>query len=189
MAGHYVCAGRFEKLGNAPVGADDPHLTDFLHGCSEKYANALLAQWDSAGLPQTPRIVRGNNVAAAGKIVWGENCYGRRHFDCISFVNYVLTETTVVPNQKEGWHGGIENYAGAWTVDVPLGDPAIAGDILIRYTEADDGRHYHHIGFLDDNGFVVQAEQASAGVHADERYSTSSWQLRRRLGDQHIRPA
>jgi len=189
VAGHYVCAGRFEKSGGSIVAANDTLLTDFLHGCSQKYANALLAQWDSTGLRQTPRVVRGSNVDAAGKIVWGENCYNRRHFDCISFVNYVLTETTVVPSRTEGWHGAIEHYAGSWTTDVPLADPPVAADILIRYSEDDQGvRHYHHIGFLDDNNYVVQAEMASAGVHADERYNPSRWQLRRRLNDQSIRP-
>jgi hypothetical protein len=91
VAGHYVCAGRFEKSGGSIVADNDTQLTDFLHACSQKYANALLAQWDSTSLRQTPRVVRGNNVAAAGKIVWGENCYSRRHFDCIRFVNYVFS--------------------------------------------------------------------------------------------------
>ncbi|HTQ60416.1 MAG TPA: hypothetical protein VMI32_09345 [Candidatus Solibacter sp.] len=188
VAGHYVCAGRFEKSGGSIVAHNDSHLTDFLRSCSQKYPNALIAQWESTGLSQTPRVVRGSNVDAAGKIVWGENCHNRRHFDCISFVNYVLTQTTIVPSQREGWHGGIENYAGAWTTDVPLTDSPVAGDILIRYTEGDDSvRHYHHIGFLDDNNFVVQAEMASAGVHADERYLASRWQMRRRLMDRYIR--
>lgn len=193
VAGFYVCAGRFQSLKNSPVRDDDPHLVEFLHGCSERYANALLAQWECTGLSQTPRVVRGSNVDSAGKIVWGENCYKRRHFDCISFVNYVLTETAVVSSEKEGWHGGIENYAGAWTTDVPLADPAVAGDILIKYTEDEDSkgkqRNYHHIAFLDDDNpaHVIQAEQASTGVHADELYVTSRWQMRRRLGDRQIR--
>jgi hypothetical protein len=188
VAGHYVCAGRFEKSGGSIVSADDPHLTEFLHGCSEKYANALLAQWDSIGLPQTPRVVRGNNVAAAGKIVWGENCYGRRHFDCISFVNHVLNESTIPDDRAHGWTGSIELYAGNnWTTEVPLTDPPIAADILIRFSEGDDGvRHYHHIGFLNDNNFVIQAEMASAGVHADERYNPSRWQMRRRLQNKYL---
>jgi hypothetical protein len=188
VAGHYVCAGRFEKSGGSIASADDPHLTDFLHGCAEKYANAQLAQWDSTGLPQTPRVVVGNNVAAAGKIVWGENCYGRRHFDCISFINYVLTESTTPDDRVNGWSGSIEQYAQMWTTDVPLTDPVAAGDILIRYSEdTQNVKHFHHIGFLDDDGRVVQAEMASAGVHADERYIPTRWQMRRRLKDQYVR--
>ena len=185
VAGHYVCAGRFEKVGGHIVSGDDSALTNF----RSKYANGPLAQWDSIGLGQTPRVVRGNNVAAAGKIVWGENCYGRRHFDCISFVNYVLTETAMTSDRVHGWWASIDQYAKMWTTDVPLTDPAAAADILIRYSEDDQGvRHFHHIGFLDDNNVVVQAEMASAGVHADERYNPSRWQMRRRLENQYILP-
>ncbi len=190
VAGHYVCAGRFEKTGGSAVVAGDTHLTDFLNSCSEKYANALLAQWDSITVRQTPRVVRGDNVPSAGKIVWGENCYGRRHFDCISFVNYVLTGAAVTSDKEHGWWAGIEQYAKNWTTDVSLGEPAVAGDILIRYTLNDEGKqNFHHIGFLDDDGFVVQAEMASAGVHADERYSPARWQMRRRLEQRYILPA
>lgn len=187
VAGHYVCAGRFEKSGGSSVSPNDPQLTDFLHACSLKYANALLAQWDSTGLRQTPRVVRGDNVPSAGKIVMGENCYGRRHFDCISFVNYVLTETTILDDKKLGWTGAIEHYARMWTTDVPLTDPPVAADILIRYHEEDNVKHFSHIAFLDDNSYVVQAEMASAGVHADERYNPSRWQMRRRLENRYIK--
>ncbi|HKV25019.1 MAG TPA: hypothetical protein VJN93_10555 [Candidatus Acidoferrum sp.] len=187
--GHYVCAGRFDKCGGMTVSDTDTHVGDFLKKCSDEYPNAMIAQWESIQVKLTPRRVQGKDVPSAGKIAWGENCYGKRHFDCISFVNYVLTETAVVSNKKEGWHGGIENYASDyWTKDVPLTDAAVAGDILIRFTDGDDGkRHYHHIGFLDDNGYVVQAEMASAGVHADERYNAANWQMRRRVPDSQLR--
>ena len=84
-------------------------------------------------LPLTPRVVRGTGVPAANKIVWGENCTGVRHFDCISFINYVLSETTMIPDSKNGWSGDIKQWSRMWTTDVPLTDPAVAGDILIRY--------------------------------------------------------
>ncbi|MGC1483352.1 MAG: hypothetical protein WA789_06120 [Candidatus Acidiferrum sp.] len=185
VAGHYVCAGRFEKCGGHIVGDDDPALTQL----RSQYANGLLAQWDSRPRTLTPRVVRGKDVHGADKIVWGENCYVIRHFDCIGFINYVLGETTKIPDQKTGWSGSIDQWASNWTTDVPLGDPAVAGDILIRYDDDDKGvRHFHHIAFLDDNKFVIQAEMASAGVHADERYNPSSWQMRRRLEDRYIRP-
>jgi hypothetical protein len=34
------------------------------------------------------------------RIVCGENCTGVRHFDGISFINYVLGETTKSPTNK-----------------------------------------------------------------------------------------
>lgn len=185
VAGHYVCAGRFEKCGGHIAGDDDPALTQL----RSQYANGLLAQWDSRPHTLTPRIVRGTGVASADKIVWAENCYGIRHFDCIGFINYVLGETTKIPDQKTGWSGSIDQWASMWSTDVTLTDAAVAGDILIRYDEDDAHvKHFHHIAFLDDDGIIVQAEMASAGVHADEHFAASRWQMRRRLLDQYIRP-
>jgi hypothetical protein len=185
VLGHYVCAGRFDKAGGYELKPDDPSLKNFL----SQYASADLAQWESMTLRLTPRIVRGKDVPSAGKIIMGENCVGVRHFDCISFINYVLGETTKSPDPKNGWSGNIQQWASdLWTTDVPLGDPRVAGDILIRYFDDDKGRHYNHIAFLDDDGYVVQAEMASAGVHARERYIADPkvWKLRRRMKDQHI---
>ncbi len=131
-------------------------------------------------------MVRGAGVPSAGKIVWGENCTVVRHFDCISFINYVLGETTKIPGQQNGWSGNIKQWSEMSTTDVPRSAPNVAGDILIRYYDDDKGRHFSHIAFLDDNGFVVQAEMASAGVHADEPYNSNHWKMRRRLENQYV---
>ncbi|MGC0773466.1 MAG: hypothetical protein WB543_11070 [Candidatus Acidiferrum sp.] len=185
VQGHYVCAGRFKNVGNRIVPPDDPALKDFL----SRYASAPLAEWDCMTLPLTPRVVRGTGVPAANKIVWGENCTGVRHFDCISFINYVLSETTKIPDSKNGWSGDIKQWSQMWTTDVPLTDPAVAGDILIRYYDDEKGRHFSHIAFLDDNNIVVQAQEAAKGVHAEERYipDPKVWQIRRRLLNMYIR--
>lgn len=184
VQGHYVCAGRYEKAGGHVVPDNDVAVKDFL----SHYGSAALAQWDSMPLRLTPRVVRGAGVPSAGKVVLGENCTGIRHFDCISFINYVLSETTKIPDQKNGWSGNIEQWSRMWTADVPLNAPSVAGDILIRYYDNDKGRHFSHIAFLDDNGYVVQAQMASAGVHADERYDPNAWQIRRHLENQYILP-
>ncbi len=183
----YVCAGRYQKAGGQQVSSTDVALKEFL----SRYGSAALAEWDSMSLRLTPRVVRGVGVPSAGKIVWGENCTGVRHFDCISFINFVLSETTKVPDEKNGWSANIDLWSQRWTTDVPLGDPHVAGDILIRYNDDEKGRHFNHIAFLDDNGYVVQAEMASAGVHADELYRPDPkiWQMRRRLENQYILPA
>lgn len=182
VQGHYVCAGRFQKAGGQVVPDNDVTLQHFL----SPYGSPALAEWDSMSLRLTPRLVRGAGVPSAGKIVWGENCTGVRHFDCISFINYVLGETTKIPDQQNGWSGNIKQWSEMWTTDVPLSAPNVAGDILIRYYDDDKGRHFSHIAFLDDNGFVVQAEMASAGVHADEPYHSNNWKIRRRLENQYV---
>lgn len=184
VQGHYVCAGRFQKAGGHAVSDTDVALNNFL----SFFGSAALAEWESMLLRLTPRVVRGAGVPSAGKIVWGENCTGIRHFDCISFINYVLTETTISPDKDKGWTAAIEHWSRMWTTDVPLTAPNVAGDILIRYNDDEKGRHFSHIAFLDDNGFVVQAQMASTGVHADERYEPSTWQIRRRLENQYLLP-
>jgi cell wall-associated NlpC family hydrolase len=184
VQGHYVCAGRYEKAGGQVVPDNDVALHDFL----SHYSSAALAQWDSMPLRLTPRVVRGVGVPSAGKIVLGENCTGIRHFDCISFINYVLSETTKIPDQKNGWSADIKLWSENGTTDVPMNAPNVAGDILIRYYDDANGRHFSHIAFLDDNGYVVQAQMASAGVHADEPYNSNAWQIRRRLENQFILP-
>lgn len=185
VAGHYVCAGRYLKAGGHITSGDDVAVANL----RSQYGNGLLAQWDSIRLRLTPRIVQGTGVPSAGKLVMGENCYGVRHFDCISFINYVLSETTKIPDQKNGWSASIDMWAQNWTTDVPLTDPKVSGDLLIRCSDDATGRHFSHIAFLDDDGSIVQAEMASAGVHADDSYSPSAWQIRRRLEDRYILPA
>jgi hypothetical protein len=56
---------------------------------------------------------------------------------------------------------------------VTMTDPAFPGDILIRGSS--------HIGFLCENGRVIQAEDHATGVHEDELYASARWTGRRRL--------
>ncbi len=200
VKGNYVCAGRFEKVHGHIVAKNDPEFENFVKGIE----NVQQGLWEAFPRRLTPRRVVGVGVPSAGKIVFGENCLNVRHFDCISFVNYVLTATTnppgwthsEKPKQKKGkqiqewgdWNGSIDNWSTLWTTDVPLKDPAVPGDILIRYYDDEKGRHFSHIALLDDDGHVIQAEMASAGVHADETYvpNPKKWQMRRRLQSQYI---
>ena len=112
-------------------------------------------------------MVEGSNVTH--QIVWGEDCRQRRHFDCISFINYVLSQTTI-PN----WSADIGLYTTT-TPSVALGDPIVPGDLLFRNRD--------HIGILDSDGQVLQAEDSINGVHGHDRYNPAHWTGRGRLPD------
>ena len=63
--------------------------------------------------------------------VWGEDCRNKRHFDCDSFVNYVLTKTTKKPwgfTQPQYMTMSRPDY---WT-EVDRTAPPVDGDILLR---------------------------------------------------------
>jgi cell wall-associated NlpC family hydrolase len=166
--GHYVCAGRFDKIrGGRYAKATDADLKTYLAGLANL---PFEEQWCPYFTSFSPRVVRGSNVSNDGRIVWGEDCRNVRHFDCISFVNYVLSRKTVAY-----WSSDIDHYkeAGSQTTKVEMTDPVFPGDILLRGST--------HIGFLCENGRVIQAEDHATGVHEDELYAPTKWTDRRRL--------
>lgn len=149
--------------------------------------------------PLTPRMVFGSNSDDnyKGKIVWGEDCTGIRHFDCIGFINYVFNKTSYTRNtdpKYSYWSGDIEGwYKSASTSEVAKGAPAVPGDILFKWTDepvkknpGQTVRKFHHIALLAEDGFVVQAKRSAEGVHDDEVYAPGNWQARRRLADLHF---
>jgi len=168
--GHYVCAGIFNKIpGGRYADPRDWDLVNYLGMLGDLGSEDLWYPYYSRF---TPRVVKGNNVSNTGRIVWGEDCRYVRHFDCIGFVNHVLSQTT-----NPNWHYSIPQYgAGAGgTTPVPLEDPPADADILVRGTT--------HIGLLSASGRVVQAEDHATGVHADGAYYAANWTGRFRVPD------
>ena len=166
--GHFVCAGNFNKLpGGRYADPRDWDLKNYLDMLGRLGDESFWYPYYSRF---TPRVVKGKNVSNNNLIVWGEDCRYVRHFDCIGFVNHVLSQTT-----NPQWHYSIQQYsqgAGGLT-PVPLSDPPADGDILTRGVE--------HIGFLCADGHVVQAEEHSTGVHGDEIYRAARWDKRLRI--------
>jgi hypothetical protein len=189
-AGYYVCSGRFQEVpGGRYCDADDHQaLVDYLK---------VLTPGGEAGWPCyckvfTPRMVKGNNVPAAGKIVWGEDCRNKQHFDCISFINYCYSKN--MSNWGLHWEIWQWDNKACGSVEVAKSLTAmLPADILIRYakddagnptTKTDYGIEHNvctHIGMFDGGTMVVQAEQASKGVHADEVFAPAKWDAVRRI--------
>jgi cell wall-associated NlpC family hydrolase len=108
---------------------------------------------------------------AANPVVLGEDCRGKRHFDCVGFINYciemALGRVRPVTFEIVQWADGISG-----TVDVPKDAPFRAADLLIQ--------DFHHIGMLTGDGQVVQAAETKSGVIIGP-YNSAGWSRRRRL--------
>jgi cell wall-associated NlpC family hydrolase len=172
--GHFVCAGRFRKIpGGRYADPGDWDLQNYLSGLQQLPTED---SWQPYYSYFSPRLVRGRNVSNNGRIVWGQDCRGMRHFDCISFVNSILSSTT-----RPNWSYSIPQYnsnVSGLTTAIDLDDPPVPGDILLRHNE--------HIALLCENNRVIQAEDHANGVHEDECYYPARWTARFRVWDSQI---
>jgi hypothetical protein len=109
-----------------------------------------------------------------GKVVWGESCIGRKHFDCVGLVNYCLEEHT---HLRGGWGFEIKQYFESkitGTSDkgrLPAAN-VVDGDICVRRTPLD------HIGILFRSGnsaFVIQASETKKGLSDTDVYKPEDW--------------
>jgi len=167
--GKSVCAGRFKKIrGGRLANSTDQDLVAYLNGLAGQKPD----QWEPYFQWFSPRMMEGKKLSR--QLVWGEDCRARRHFDCISFVNFVLSRTTI----RSNWSMNIDQY-NAQTQEVDRRAPPVAGDILTRGN--------HHIGLLDSDGQVIQAEDSANGVHGETRYNPMEWSRRGRLADSLLR--
>ncbi len=130
----YVCAGRYKNFpGGRFAWPTDWDLQNYLEGLK----GTDPALWKPFCNYFSPRKIVGENVAAVHKqtAVWGEDCRGVRHFDCIYFVNYVLTGTTILPfyqgKRVESWSRNIEQWFNG-TQRVKLEDRVEPADLLFK---------------------------------------------------------
>jgi hypothetical protein len=162
--GHFVCGGNFAEFtadtGGGYTYPSDANLTNYL---AELRKLPSDSHWYPYKSRFTPRVIKGKNIGMDDKrLVWGEDCRDVRHFDCVGFVNFVLSLTT---SQK--WSFSISQYAGGnitSATSVPLDSPPVDGDILVRKTE--------HIAFLCADGQILQAQDHASGVNAKETFQS-----------------
>lgn len=123
-------------------------LKDLTDERVETLTNNLAAR-DMARWPR-PNYNLDNNDSTRST-VWGEDCTGKRHFDCIGLVNWVLWKVL-----QRDFTFGIDTFAnGAGGTEVPLGK-AEACDIVIIGRE--------HIGIVGYGGTAIEAKDAVSGV-------------------------
>jgi cell wall-associated NlpC family hydrolase len=175
--GLHVCGGRWDAghggiEGGRSANPADQDLVAYLASLE----GTAPEDWQPYYEYFSPRVQEGKTVPR--QLVWGEDCRGKQHFDCVGFVNYcvelALDRSRDVQYSIEQWAGGVSG-----TTAVPLTDPPYPADILIT-------NGFKHIGFLvgdgevGDGARVVQAEQTSTGVLTRD-YAPNGWAYRRRL--------
>jgi hypothetical protein len=176
--GLHVCGGRWDAVqggieGGRPANPADHDLVAYLAGL----ANAAPSDWQPYYKHFTPRVTEGRTVPR--QLVWGEDCRGRQHFDCVGFINYcvevALGRSRDVQYSIEQWASGISG-----TTAVAMTAPPQPADILIKAGNK-------HIGFMVGDGIdtgalgrIVHAEQTSTGV-LTRAFDPNAWAYRRRL--------
>jgi len=154
--GRRVCTGRYGTFpGCRTFSAKDKDLLDYLNQVRAKRDLGVKPEsWPAFFGSYTPRLANWKNDdnVMVYEQIWGQDCLGRRHFDCISFINYVLLKQGAAQS-KDGqldikWY--INNLE-----DASKQEP-MPGDIVVRGT--------HHIGMLAEKRIVVHAFQSTDGV-------------------------
>lgn len=171
--GSHRCAGRFDArnggiAGGRPARATDTDLIVYL----ARLAALPEDRWSPFFRFFSPR--RSGDAHPGGRVVWGEDCRGRRHFDGPGLVNWCV-EQALGPASVTDFDAAAWASEGSGTEAVPIDDAPRSGDILVRVV---DGA-FTHIGVLAGDR-VVLAEQPSVGV-VTRRFTPAGWTLRRRL--------
>ncbi len=173
MYGKSVCRGRYEavggyvfindealtqaqlekiKLDKSPAGKFAKLKNEYVKEL-ETTAEGMEKDFDDTGLyPRRGRSIVGDTIYL------GEDCRNKRHFDCISFVNWVLT--TVL--QRLIWFQEADYFNGKKLGVKPLPStttPFMNGDIAVRIHNG-----HEHIGFLTADGKLIHARYEEAGV-------------------------
>jgi hypothetical protein len=124
-----------------------------------------------------PRRLNGPGSAIAA----GEDCRGKRHFDCIGFIYWVLYE--VAPSVSWENHG-IAGYSNGFGEVEKLGKLGSAdlkyGDIVTRTDTTPQ-----HIGFVSFGNKVVHASMEAIGVIM-EGYDKNAWTRVSRVKDEFL---
>jgi hypothetical protein len=145
------CQGRYAECGGYELDIGNKDSLDyFIDQCCPP------SQW---GFGLTPRSVNWT------KVIVGESCRGKRHFDCIFFVNWVLTRALMRPAI---FSLSINQWANPEVAPVTvLKKDKLAvgslrdGDIFLKTSGQ------QHIGFLTSGGNVIHASSMSRGVVMD----------------------
>lgn len=162
--GPRVCGGRCE---DPRIGA----LTsarDQLGSASS--ANDVLAVASRCRNPRSFRWPRPANEPDSNREVLGECCVGKRHFDCIGFVNWcfwrALRGSSAISYEIEQWQRPISAARQFDRAAIDAGR-ILPGDILY-------GHNSTHIGLVATTTEVIHAAGWNVGVQR-ERIRTSIW--------------
>ena len=180
IEGINTCAGCSSKY----TQVSSQSMSDYLKaGKDEPGKNGLFPRiWKFKGKIQ-PRGASNNGL------VWGESCIGKKHFDCIGFVEYCVGKVWSQPVNFQVDIAALFNNPGNYGFAIVTDPTDILNADLVSHD--DGGGKWHHIGmvYLDEKkqAKVVQAADSDIGVTSGEFYVPGQWGHRIRLTDAVIR--
>jgi hypothetical protein len=169
--GSYLCHGRMSKVGGYELNmGKKENLYDYIKQyCPEE-------TWCYG---MTPRSKNWTTVMV------GESCAGKRHFDCIFFVNWVLTNALMRPTRVTY---NINQWSNSKIAPVQVldKDKIGPGDILDADIFLNLDSSPQHIGFFAAGGMKIHASGANRGVITGD-YDKSSFTHIVRLRDSFLK--
>lgn len=184
--GYHVCGGRWDAskggiIGGRTANPNDMDLKNYLALLS----SLPRSSWEPYYGSFSPRMVQSGTTKQM--IVWGEDCRGKQHFDCVGFINYCVE---ISLNRRRDIQYNIDQWntdSVTATSAVAMTSPPHPADVLIT-------ANLGHIGFMvgdgtgdGDWGSIVHAEQTSVGV-ITRPFIPSDWKHRRRMQPYLLRP-
>jgi hypothetical protein len=173
----HVCSGRFDHAGGGIAGGRFARRTDI---------DLLVYLAELAALPQdewspffeffSPRPF--HSRPAAHRIVWGEDCRGRRHFDAAGLVNWCF-EQAVDARYAIDFDSPTWGTDASGTVAVPVTDPPYPGDVVLADRPLPGAEIGILVGEVSGRGEVVYAAGTSVGV-LRRPFVPDNWTRRRR---------
>jgi hypothetical protein len=177
LGGVTRCQGRYGRVGGGEIcGRDLQKLKEWAERWRTARQTDLLvepAAFDPArGSSLTPRrLFKGDRNSM---VLLGEDCRSKPHFDCIGFVDFVLTKILCRTIQYGIPHflPGSPIAPGEFITPPPSDSTRVfPGDVLARQ---------HHIGFAGKSGQVIDAHGDNEGV-VERPYVHSEWESQCRL--------
>lgn len=184
MNGNRACHGRYRTVGGDPL-FKDPDMRKI-----EQYQKSLA----ESNLPpsQYPAFDKGlfprRDPEKQGGIYLGEDCRGKRHFDCESFMAWCIS--SALNDTWTNWKYGVHVYDAGLKGKLEITRQAdgfpdkldlLNGDILIRRTEKGE-----HMAFVTAKGSkVIEASDAKHGVVVST-YSPSLWTAHARIKNEYL---
>jgi hypothetical protein len=146
-----VCCGRYDEVsGGREARPRDQDLLDYLALLKSTPVQSMWPPFFDRFTPRLANWMEGQSMVS--KLVWGEDCRGVRHFDCIGFINFLLMDWNVQLLARS--QAGI-SWLRTNLEDVSDQEPWPA-DIVMVGTD--------HIGILFNETRVVHAFQSISGV-------------------------
>lgn len=162
-----VCAGNYNSFPGGRTAPPSDWDLNFYLGTLQL---APVALWQNYYTNFTPRRAYGPGPKGGdigGRLVWGQSCQGVRHFDCVGFISFCIWSATGREYQLEISQWRNPAVAGGQVFDLaphkPKPSAVQAGDIIIK---AD-----HHIGFVSNEGEIIEAQDTDLGVRDDGRFN------------------